>query len=456
MDIEISTEIKSQHVASNMNTILIKCELCEKNVNALDTVDLCRETDQCKEEFILCDGCFQTRTDTLRKEGWNVDDFITDYINAVPDTEEDIMDNELGTDFTFTQYLYSEEDVRQAIATNILLKNKEKTKFWIQELMQSQLTSILITLIWNIYITYYFPLNPEFYNYLLKQTNRMRTSDNTETINAITDITNNLMIRPFTADVLRDGMRIQNDDTNSSTQPTFFGYSDIPDIDIMDTHTVEHIITHIAGDQIKPTNRKKIATLFRNLDKLRKNPIKIAGGDTLIPIEIERAARTALIVAYSTKQKMGKAFFVPPSNIQPQDIHTHTHSADKTLQTQTTMRMSDELSFCAYNTPIHDGSTRIEGASDAMRRAFGQHWEYYAYRAPLWKHRIDEHRGTPDHDAKRILWEDDDLQEQFYQAYGYDPDEASTETVMRCIAINMRRLSAEEYCTLIENTQKKN
>mgnify|MGYP001205753955 CR=1 FL=1 len=37
------------------------------------------------------------------------------------------MDSELGDEFTFTQYLYSEEDVRQAIATNILLKNKEKT-----------------------------------------------------------------------------------------------------------------------------------------------------------------------------------------------------------------------------------------------------------------------------------------------------------------------------------------
>lgn len=366
------------------------------------------------------------------------------------------MDSELGDDFTFTQYLYSEEDVRQAIATNILLKNKEKTNFWVQELMQSQLTNILITLILNIYITYYFPLNPEFYNYILKQTNRIRTSDYTESINAITDITNNLMIRPFTSDVLREAMRLQTDDTNSSTQPTFFGYSDIPDIDIMDTLTVEDVITHIAGDQIKPTNRKKIGTLFRNLDKLRKNPIKIAGGDIHIPIDIERAARTALIVAYSTKQKMGKALFVPPTDIQPQKNYTHTHSPDKILQTQTIMSMSDEISFCAYDKPIHDDSIRIEGASDAMRRAFGQHWEYYAYRAPLWEHRIDEHKGTPDHDTKSIIWEDDDLQEQFYQEYGYDTDEASRETVMRCLAINMRRLSAEEFCTLIEDIQKKN
>ena len=118
--------------------------------------------------------------------------------------------------------------------------------------------------------------------------------------------------------------------------------------------------------------------------------------------------------------------------------------------------MSDELSFCPYDTPIHDDSTRIEGASDAMRTAFRQHWEYYAYRAPLWERRIEAHRGAPDHDTQRIRWEDDDMQEQFYQSYGYDPDEADAETVMRCIAINKRRLSAEEYCTLIDGSLQKN
>ena len=399
-----------------------------------------------------------------------------EQIHTTENLCEDTMDSELGQDFVFTQYLYSVQDICQAIATNILLKNKEKTIFWTKELVQSELTDTLIAILWNIYFTYYFPLNPEFYNYLLKQTIRIRTinepqpititetqnatcsNNNNDIMNAFIDIVNNLMIRPFTSDVLREGMRTHDDNiTQSFHKPTFFGHTDIPDTDIMDTTTVEHVITHIAGEQIKPTNRKKITTLFRSLDKLRKNPIKIAGGDVHIPIDIERAARTALIAAYATKQKMGKALFVPPSNIQSQDTSsTHNHTADKTLQTQTSISMSDEISFCAYDTPIHDGSQCIEGASDAMRRAFQQHWEYYAYRAPLWERRIEAHRGAPDHDAKRIRWDDDDLQEQFYQAYGYDPDEAGTETVRRCIAINMRRLTTQEYCTLIDEPPTKN
>ena len=445
-----------------MNTVLIRCDLCEKNVNVLDTIDLCRETDQCKEEFILCEGCFQNRTDTLREEGWNVDDFI---IVEAANTEEDIMDNDLGSDFVLTQHLYSADDVRQALATNILLKNKEKTLFWIKELMQSELTDSLITLLWNIYLTYYFALNPEFYNYLLKQTKRMREAQaqvqaqaedgdyqpNTEMMNAVTDIAANLMIRPFTADVLREGMR-----TDPEQLPIFFGHTDFPDTNVMDSSIVEDIVTAVAGDQIKPTNRKKISTLFRNLDKLRKNPTKIAGGDVHIPIDIECAARKALIAAYATKQKMGKALFVSQSTLQTPDTPSSIPSTDKVLSTQTTMAMSEELSFCAHDNPITDGSGRIEGASAAVLRAFGQHWEYYAHRAPIWERRIAAHRGAPDDATRKILWDDDDLHEQFYETYGYDPDEVGIEVARRCLAIDMRRLSAEEYCTLLDDMQKKN
>jgi hypothetical protein len=384
-------------------------------------------------------------------------------LETITDTEEDIMDNDPGEDFVLTQYLYSADDVRQALATNILLKNKEKTLFWIRELMQSELTDSLITLLWNIYLTYYFALNPEFYNYLLKQTKRMREAQtqaqvegidfqpNTEMMNAVTDIAANLIIRPFTTDVLREGMR-----TDPEQLPTFFGHTDLPDTDVMDTSAVEDIMTVVGGDQIKPTNRKKVSTLFRNLDKLRKNPTKIAGGDVHIPIDIECAARKALIAAYATKQKMGKALFVSPATTETICDPSPCASADKLLQIHTVVSMSDELSFCAHDKPITDGSERIEGASAAMRSAFGQYWEYYAHRAPIWERRIAAHRGAPYDATRQILWDDDDLQEQFYETYGYDPDEVGVEVARRCLAIDMRRLSAEEYCTLLDDMQKKN
>ena len=41
-----------------------------------DIIELDRETEQMKEYFILCENCFQERVDDLRKEYWNVDDFL--------------------------------------------------------------------------------------------------------------------------------------------------------------------------------------------------------------------------------------------------------------------------------------------------------------------------------------------------------------------------------------------
>jgi hypothetical protein len=245
---------------------------------------------------------------------------------------------------------------------------------------------------------------------------------------------------------------------NTEHESCFFGHSqliNVTDDDLMISNDIEHKITIVAGDNIANTNRKKTATLFRNLDKLRNNPNKIGVGEIYVPVEIECASRKALLIAYATKQKMGKALFTSPSNIQIQN-HVVTCRSDKIIETQTTISMSDEPSYCPIDTPIIDGSDLLEGASLEIINAYRQHWEYYAYRAPLWKKRIDEHHGSPDHETKRILWDDDNLQEQFYEAYGYDTDELDSEIVKRCIAINKRRLTANEYCTMINAKKQQN
>jgi hypothetical protein len=52
-------------------------------------------------------------------------------------------------------------------------------------------------------------------------------------------------------------------------------------------------------------------------------------------------------------------------------------------------------------------------------------WEYYASFSPLWNQRIASFNGIVDHNATRVIFEDDDLMEEFYRSYGYEPDEQS-------------------------------
>ena len=55
------------------------------------------------------------------------------------------------------------------------------------------------------------------------------------------------------------------------------------------------------------------------------------------------------------------------------------------------------------------------------------HWIYYAYKCPLWRERINEFEGVPNHDEKTVVFPNDDKQEEFYQKYGLEPDEQPKE-----------------------------
>ena len=139
----------------------------------------------------------------------------------------------------FTRYLYIESDVSQALISAILQKDKERAMFWAAELLHSGLVHTLVRVLWNIYMTYYFSLNMEFFNYLLKNTKRIyagcenmlkwdtnirvdmdalasgdsvqlpcdgniepELSLDEDAELAVRDIVFNLVIRPFNADVL--------------------------------------------------------------------------------------------------------------------------------------------------------------------------------------------------------------------------------------------------------------
>ena len=63
-------------------------------------------------------------------------------------------------------------------------------------------------------------------------------------------------------------------------------------------------------------------------------------------------------------------------------------------------------------------------------------WLYHSYKTPIWKGRIDEYKGTIDHSSKKIIFEDEDLEEEFFNKYGYEPDEQPIEIQKRCLGVS--------------------
>jgi len=64
---------------------------------------------------------------------------------------------------------------------------------------------------------------------------------------------------------------------------------------------------------------------------------------------------------------------------------------------------------------------------------FRERWLFYACYSPIWKTRVLEYNGVIDSEKKTVIFSNDDDQENFYDHYGYEPDEQNLEIQRRCM-----------------------
>jgi hypothetical protein len=67
-----------------------------------------------------------------------------------------------------------------------------------------------------------------------------------------------------------------------------------------------------------------------------------------------------------------------------------------------------------------------------LRELYKNSWEYYAFISPVWKERIESYNGYQNHDKRSIEFnegsvESDANQQEFYNRWGYEPDEQTNE-----------------------------
>lgn len=97
--------------------------------------------------------------------------------------------------FQFTRYLYVKEEVELCLLIS-LLKRERDSLFWAYELYFSGFVSEFRTLILNIYLYFYAPLNISLGKYLINQLNQMKKCPE-----CVAKIILNLQARPFLLDV---------------------------------------------------------------------------------------------------------------------------------------------------------------------------------------------------------------------------------------------------------------
>ena len=67
--------------------------------------------------------------------------------------------------------------------------------------------------------------------------------------------------------------------------------------------------------------------------------------------------------------------------------------------------------------------------------AYRYNWLYYASYSPLWKNRILKYTGIIDHENKKVVFLYEKDEEEFYNYFGYEPDEQKIEVQQKSIQI---------------------
>ena len=74
-------------------------------------------------------------------------------------------------------------------------------------------------------------------------------------------------------------------------------------------------------------------------------------------------------------------------------------------------------------------------------------WLYHASLSPIWNQRITEYGGITDDKNKKIIFDSEDLEEEFYNKWNYEPDEQSLETQQKVMGNpNDLQQDLESFC----------
>jgi hypothetical protein len=100
------------------------------------------------------------------------------------------------------------------------------------------------------------------------------------------------------------------------------------------------------------------------------------------------------------------------------------------------------------------GSFNLSRFNIANYKIENYNWEYYASFVPLWRERINSFNGKINHESKRIIFDDDESLENFYDTYGYEVDEQSKDVQDFSLLEIKKKYYTDWFCYVNSKTNK--
>lgn len=343
---------------------------------------------------------------------------------------------ESSSDIQLTRYLYMKDEVILALVLSIIQKDTS-SYFWAFELYYSGYKRDLINTFWSIYYDFFYILNPRFEKYLLNKLKNNFTNDNNDNdiIINIGNIIENFKIRSHNMDVF-----ILREISNQFEFDTTFMniYRETKNYDYFKEHLIEllnskdymmisYLIMNILYTQHFDILLETIVEIF----KLDREKIFISYKKIYKKINTRRILLSRLI------------HFTADDNIKTQSIKKNIYitidSSDvlsyKTMESSLCNNENDrslppyrilsKLDLCKINTSQSLSLFHLKRENKNIRNIVIDKWVYYASFSPFWEKRIKSFKGTILHQTKEIIFEDEDLQDKFFNIYDMELDEQS-------------------------------
>ena len=339
----------------------------------------------------------------------------------------------MNQEIQFTRYLYEKDEVKLALTLSILNK-KEEAIFWAYELYYSGFQSELVAVFWSLYYDFYYTLNPSFEKYLQTRLKKNLALD-MDSVNYISMIVNNFMIRPHTMDVFMLKQIVDICD---------FDKTDIQDYIVSSENSIEVMRRELIS-ALRTNDFMMLASLIlidikdEHIDEafevatnyfVTENGFKKKAHDYDKNATNKRVLILCRIVHYFTavaNKKLGKNLYV---HVEPEEVVLYeTIHVSEDLVPRKILSLAKIYSI---DTDNYLSLFDLKRETQDIKTAYYYDWLYYASHSPLWRTRILKHNGVIDQKNHKVEFDDDDI-DGFYDDYGYEPDEQTLEVENKTI-----------------------
>jgi len=383
-----------------------------------------------------------------------------------------------------TRFLYIFDEVCISFITSLLKKHDlEECYFWLSELYLSGYDKQCWDLIWFVYYDFYYVLNPQFEEFIIK---KHESSSNNPMLSLMTIVKNMhkmnsssqvFITRQYNASdkqitqLFRGKKPSWLNDISNKYHGLFryidkhmyhFAVSSLPEIKSDENENINININN--NCLVENTQKTTIDDLFDNaliyfsrMDKSLTidliNDLKQNILTSHYTNYVHKTwAKLCLLIFNSDFHKSKKKMYISCLNGEYNKImNIHQEpillTSSNNKQIYKTLFYKRIYSITPLCSSFHlSRNSHCSMIKDNINDSYWYHWEYFAYLCPVWQERMNKFDITVDDENNKIIFKDDDECEQFYEEYGYEPDEQSRETQEKSI-LHMESSNWEKwYC----------